>query len=201
MPCEDCKWAKYKIRANGGKLPIDNSCEVCWVTAGSGFPLFAWQDLVTKARNNKEFARMFESCRRLVMGDRKKDFNLQEVTTDVVTGMRLESRCLFLTEAEFEREFGISWDKSGMNLTLTELLDEEGVPIKGISIQDPSRMFRTLVTFSYTESRLRENFLSASSQLRKEQGEETYDWLRRATLDRRPQALRTSRGPPRGGRT
>ncbi len=58
------------------------------------------------------------------------------------------------------------------------LVDHDGREVDGIILKDPDNPYRRLVSYSVQEHCSKKTFLSHAQQVRADQGQETFDWLR-----------------------
>ena len=103
----------------------------------------------------------------------RSGFNRQEVDGSQTQCYVLERQLLFLTEPEFSKRFKMSPTEAG--ITCSELVDESGLLLRGVPLQDPQAPYRKLRLLTQVSTALRERLFTGEQQLRAAQGKELFE--------------------------
>ena len=87
-------------------------------------------------------------------------------------GYILERCLLFITESEFLKEHGVAMRDIPQLKSHIQELTENGKPIRGIAVRDPSQPHRRLRIYGAFQSLLTERLHDSAQQLRESQGQE-----------------------------
>jgi hypothetical protein len=166
------------LRRKGGEvlseLPSGPWCQLCKDTCRIAYPFTDPDKIAASLVEDASFRQQFLKCHGVrVQGD-LKDFVGQDVTSELIVGYRLEEEAQVLTCQQFRDNYHRDAEKIGIQTQ--EFEDEKGGTFRGIVIADPSRP-RRLLRWVGRERRLSDHHLAESNHLRREQGQEVFNFL------------------------
>jgi len=202
MGCQDEEWGAYKTALDKSsnervRLPDKNRCKPCHITAQKGFSLMEWDDIVDRYHDKKTnvFKDMFLKARTIVMGGERKFKDegcseLEFVAHDIYVIF------LLLTVPEliafFEKD-----PAHFPRIRVSKLKSVEGTPLPCIIFQDTMdpRFTQCLRMKVYYCKRQEFNHvhMRLTDMVREGQGKDSFDWLRRSAVERRPHNMRQGR--------
>ena len=182
------KWHRY----GGDSKALGTQCLECSEATSQGYPDLSWSQLLVKVRVNKAFAKEVSSVvkrwRQTMQASGssqqtsgrlgRRQYATQDLDAERLEGYMLERIMMFISESEFLAQHQIAMkDVPELKPHIQELM-ENGKPIRGIAVQDPSHPHRLLHVFSSFQSMLTERIHAAAHQLRESQGEEAMEAFR-----------------------
>lgn len=165
-------------RRKGGEviseLPSGPWCQLCKDTCRIAYPFADPDKIAASLGEDASFRQQFLKCHGVRVHGDLKDFVGQDVTSELTVGYRLEEEAQVLTCQQFRDKYHRDAERVG--IPIHEFEDEKGGSIRGIVIADPSRP-RRLLRWVGRERRLSDHHLAESSHLRREQGQEVFNYL------------------------
>ena len=157
-----------------------------------GFPADSLEDLVKKYRTDKTFKLLFETCRRVLVGEQLQDWRRSTVCTRIITAMLSKVVMYFVTEINLLKWFKTSCQidlRNHLTVKWAMVVDPEGVKTNGVlfKIADiPDGLpYYTVEISAREETVIQENFMDPGEDLHEGQGQAAHAWLKDEELGRR----------------
>ena len=189
---QDVQWALYTKKGHQ-QVAAEERCWACASVAKRAFPHLAWLDIVSRCRTSQDFAASVHAARQILLNPGgAKTFIPETLNDHSSVDILISKHLLFLSVEEFTDKFGCK--PESMNLSVTEVPDEQNHLIRGVFVKHPQKPFREVVVQRQSRIELTKHLLDPAQQLRQAQGQDLSSWLltQRAKTDAATQAVKNA---------
>ena len=178
---KDVEWA---ARAKRTRLPVGSKCLKCVQMVRSCFSAYSWDQCVLLKSTSPDFAEKMQQATRSF--DPKKmahpGFVPEDVQEGEQMGYRVEMPHKFISEQSLLDKSGLSAKELAKAIHIDEFADHRGEKQRGVLLPHGDMV---VICYRDYHSSLSAAHHSSRLQVRKEQGQDVYEWLKKSLASER----------------